>query len=102
MARPRKEGQYIIALEQIPYRGKVYSLELEQSEMIFANGLMVGDYRMLSCTQKSDNVITNDATEQSDSLSNSDPVLYKELLMWMEEVNVNATSKSMKTEGESV
>ena len=98
------DGSYahIIALEQIPYRGKVYSLELEQSEMIFANGLMVGDYRMLSCTQKSDNVITNDATEQSDSLSNSDPVLYKELLMWMEEVNVNATSKSMKTEGESV
>lgn len=41
------DGSYqaITELKRVPYNGTVYSLELEQSEMIFANEMMVGDYK---------------------------------------------------------
>ncbi len=73
------DGSYqnIANPERVPYGGTVYSLELETSEMIFANGIMVGDYLTVAETERSE--------EPQNELTPMDPELRAELLQWMQE-----------------
>lgn len=74
------DGSYkaISKIERITYNGAVYSPELEQSEMLFANGIMVGDYKIVP---ESDNDLTQTKTPPVPI----DPSLRDELINWVKD-----------------
>ena len=78
------DGRYvpIKELKSVSYDGKVYSPELGESDMVFANGIMVGDYLTRADCEK-----TPAAEEEVAAI---DPELWGELNEWEKEWETKA------------